>query len=272
MFVSNQAFIETPDGNNQHFTTIVSLYDETLIISQGTSLIVDFDVFDEHTVDFTTAPVVGETLRWSGEIQGEESLSDYISDLTDRIHDEEEKLDMSSLIGCVNQAIAEYSKTFPLQGIVFGHGSCISFPTTWAEHFSRVLRCYEPVDGFLECVDLVVEIKTAMQGKVLVIEDAEATKVYGISFTRPQTCESITAYRSEVLDLAAHYALNRMANAYIQERQETIGAMDLPRIPKVLEYQKMARQFLQSWTAFIGSQAGGCFHTWNADTDLLFQH
>lgn len=270
MFRSNQTFQESPDGIIQRFTTSQAFFLETLIVVEDGKLRIDFSVLDEYTLEFATPPPLGSSLSWSGEVGGEKTLQDALEDLSERIHDDETKLSDSSLMACLSDAAFEYSKNFPMKGIVFGHGSCIDFPMTWIEGFSMVSEVVTLEETTLISVDLDLNIQRSLSGKVFEIVDADDVAVYGIVFTRPQTIESITAYRGELLDLAASKALKKMAAAYIQEREESLGAIDLPRLPKPLEYQRLAGEFFKSWSSFMSSQVGGCLQSWQRESDLLF--
>jgi hypothetical protein len=152
---------------------------------------------------------------------------------------------------------------------VLCEGQEIALPETW-DDLSYVEVVY---DDEFEDQEFDWEVHDSPLGRILYFDEADETTLYVVKFTKQHLLTTIpVAHRTKMVDLAASYALERLATAYIQERQESTGVMDLPRLPKVAEYLKMAKRKAESWNAFVEGHSGSvsAFRTIQREQELLF--
>lgn len=191
--------------------------------------------------------------------------------LTGRLQDAAGRLGVSAggpLDECITNAVEEYSKLRPLNGVVklTGAGSTdflvSSSLTGFVDQFSRVLEVVCPHDPTLVRQEPLPDgawfldrLDTGLYLRLLYT--VSASQFVLVRYTKPHTvaagsCTIPTTDDEAVADLAAHYACLALADYYSQSTDASLSADVDDRRGKADLYRSNAERWRQSWRRKMG--------------------
>lgn len=184
-------------------------------------------------------------------------LSEYLTQIGDRIQDDAGKLSSDVLTSCLNQAIEEYSLARPqvLAAEDAGDGTAfLALPDGWEEGFSRLVSLQEIDSSGKPTALTTYALDRAPDQTRIYHTDGEFTDgaTYRVRYTARHVVSSTASTLPPVddfalCDLAASYAALRLSAAYAQEENANLGTVTIERQSKTNEYRTLARELRTSF-------------------------
>ena len=287
MFISGQEFNEAPDGVRTQFTSSKAFVRDSLIITQGGLTVHNFTYVNATTVNFGEPPNAADgELRWAGHVLEGVPVAtqgSFLTGIAQRIQDEEHKLDDATLISCLQQAVEEYSQRRPRNCVadVVGTGTAfLALPAAWEDGFSLLSGIERITDDETPEPLRSYQLNQTPDGTNILFAYgyAESGVTYRVHYSARHTVNADgstvpSADEAALMDLAASHALLRMAAAYTQTIDQTIGSEVISFRDKADKYRSLSKDFRtryeQAVTAAAHTGAGGQ-RSWQREQQLLF--
>ena len=209
----------------------------------------------------------------------------FLTGITQRIVDDEGKLDEATLLTCLEQALDEYGQRRPRHCVEDIEGGGIPFltlPAEWEEGVSRLIKLEElNTEGTPDALHPGSYLATRTpDGSMIVFLSGVARHgvLYRVHFTARHTisADSSTvpsADEAALMDLAASHAMLRLAAAYTQSIDQTIGTELIDFKHKSSEYLTLSKELRTHFAQLIGITPfpGASRQTaWNREQTLMF--
>lgn len=212
--------------------------------------------------------------------------ADYLTGIAERIQDDNNKLDATTLIACLTQAVAEYSRIRPQMKVEDQTGSGTSFlplPAGWEAH-SRLVSLAQLSSGKPESLprsEYQLNATPAGTNILRLFGFFESGATYRLSYTARHLISSSassvpSADAPALMDLAASYAALRLSAAYTQEENANLGTVTIERKSKADSYRALAAELRKSFETSVTADerhiGAGQMKTWYAPRQAKMFH
>jgi hypothetical protein len=188
----------------------------------------------------------------------------YLEQVRDQVPDDKIEDSIPGILASVADDFSRY-KPYETQEEKSGDGTTAAWdvPTGWIDGFSQLLSVEYPQGNepaeYLEDedYDLYYNVTTSKwQWRLFDTIPASGEKVR-FNYTTKHTCEegAVTVKDNDfyvICDMASEKACIALATIYAPSNDSTIGADSVHHSTKVSEYQKLAKEWKQSWMNRLG--------------------
>lgn len=212
-------------------------------------------------------------------------LADFVSGAQNRVRDEEEKLASSEWEECVETALKEYNKAHPrtLVEDIPGSGTYkLDLPSAWDAQFSRILRIDELQDTDDEEAPEQIPANRYQISEGPLAEEIyrtlgyfESGTDYRVAFSARHTITALSSSvpsedESALMDLAGSEAARRLAAAYAQLIDQSIGAEVVMLKDKFDKYKALSKELEAQYLKKMKAPPGSKQKAWVREQPLLF--